>query len=181
MIIFIHQPRVFIKQRPNDRIPIPSVLIEQRIQNRQMLVPRFNSRSYDLLDVITKQIRFPSLRVLVSMPSVKRQPNTSLKRPTTNVNTDLHLKNPAHLVPPLQQLRFRIVEEPADVGAAEHHAHYVGEHALRVAGTQVRPIGCVVSRPHGRVPLGPSEMGTGQNEGSFGVVSVHETLMVIIT
>lgn len=83
----------------------------------------------------------------------------------------------AYLIPPLQQLSVRIVEETTNVGTAETYPSQGLGKAHGYADSQVRPLSCVIPRPHHRVPLTASEVGPRQEEWPFVVVAFQQTLI----
>lgn len=72
-----------------------------------------------------------------------------------------------YLVPSLDELLLRVVEETSYIGTTEGDADQVLCQTHGIADGQVTPVSSVIPSPDGNKALGTSEMGSSQQEGSL--------------
>ena len=121
----------------------------------QVRVPSRNRGSNTTQHLLTEQPRLAALRVDVGVGAEERLPGPGL-------------------VPPLQQLRVRVAEETAHIGAGEGQAGEADGEQHRGGGAQVLPVGGVVAGPDSAVALCAGVEGARQHERALAAAaSLH--------
>eukprot|EP01136_Pigoraptor_vietnamica_P001289 Opistho-1_new@27719 len=125
-------------QRPHDRLARNRRFVEERVEQRQQLVARNHGLANGKLCGVVKEPRLAAARVEMGVRAEERCVG-------------------ARLVPAHEQLGLRVLEEAADVRARERQPGQSDGHDHRKRRLEVVPVGRVVARPNGAVPLRPGK------------------------